>query len=89
MSAGTRRITALTGREGGRARRKDRRRALGEAAKLLGVSPLDVPDGGRPRSMARARELRKQLAGGGGGRRKPQAASQSAVERGEAERTSR
>ena len=42
VSAGTRRITGADGQESGRAREANRSGA-GEAAKLLGVSPLEVP----------------------------------------------
>jgi alanyl-tRNA synthetase len=73
VSAGTRRITALTGSRAAEHIGKTKT-ALGEAAKLLGVAPAMVAEAAAELAM-RARELRKQLTGGGGGgAAKPQAA---------------
>ncbi len=72
VSAGTRRIMALTGRKAAE-HVKQIEAAVVEAAKLLGVGPLDVADASAA-VMNHARELRKQLSGGGGGATaKPQA----------------
>jgi alanyl-tRNA synthetase len=71
ISAGTRRIMALTGRKAAE-RVKQTESALTEAAKNLGVSPLDVADAAAA-LFAKARDLRKQLSGGGPAA-KPQAA---------------
>ncbi len=80
VSAGTRRITALTGAKA--AEHVSRTTgALGEAAKLLGVSAHDVA-AAAGELAARARELRKSLTGGGGVTAKPQAAVRKAVDAG-------
>ncbi len=74
VSAGTRRITALTGIKAA-THMNEATAALAEAATALGVQPLEVP-AVVAALVARGRELRKQLSGGGkaeiGG--KPQAA---------------
>jgi alanyl-tRNA synthetase len=76
VSAGTRRITALTGAKAAE-RVKQTETALAEAAKLLGVQPLEVAQAAAGLA-ARARDLRKQLTGGGGASgAKPQAAAQT------------
>lgn len=81
VSAGTRRITALTGARAAEHVEKTTG-ALGEAAKLLGVSAHDVAVAANELA-ARARELRKQLTGGGGSvAAKPQAAMKKAVDAG-------
>jgi alanyl-tRNA synthetase len=63
VSAGTRRITALTG-----ARAEEHiaqtRAALNEAAQKLGVAALDAPEAVKALSQ-QVRDLKKQLAGGG------------------------
>ncbi|HEY2841799.1 MAG TPA: DHHA1 domain-containing protein, partial [Pirellulales bacterium] len=64
VSAGTRRITALTGAKAAE-HSQQTTTALNESAKLLGVSPLAVPEGVHA-LQAHARELKKQLAGAGG-----------------------
>ncbi|HVT29550.1 MAG TPA: DHHA1 domain-containing protein, partial [Lacipirellulaceae bacterium] len=64
VSAGTRRITALTGHKAGE-HVKQIEAAADKAAKLLGVSPLEVTEGAAA-LMYYARELRKQLSSGGG-----------------------
>jgi alanyl-tRNA synthetase len=62
VSAGTRRITALTGREALKRVRQDES-ALAEAASAIRVAPADVP--ARVAAMAKdIRELKKQLAQG-------------------------
>jgi alanyl-tRNA synthetase len=70
VSAGTRRITALTGHKAAEHARYTET-AIAEAAKLLGVSPCEVAQAA-VNLTNHARELRKQLSGGGGGA-KPQA----------------
>ncbi len=70
VSAGTRRITALTGHKAAE-HVKQIEAAAGAAAKLLGVSPLQVAEGAVA-LMHHARELRKQLSGGGGAAAKPE-----------------
>jgi alanyl-tRNA synthetase len=65
VSAGTRRIVALTGTKAAE-RVKLTEAALVGAAAVLGVSPMEVPEAAGALS-ARARELRKQVMGGGGG----------------------
>ncbi len=69
VSAGTRRIIALTGAKAARHRR-DIEAAIEKAAKVLGVAVLEVTDSAGALA-GRVRELRKQL--GGGGEAKPQA----------------
>ncbi|MCO6455902.1 MAG: alanine--tRNA ligase [Pirellulaceae bacterium] len=62
VSAGTRRITAVTG---GRARQHEQqtRAALRQAAELMGVAPLDLP--GAVRELAQhVRGMKKELSGG-------------------------
>jgi alanyl-tRNA synthetase len=76
VSAGTRRIVALTGAKAAE-RVKLTEAALVSAAAVLGVSPLEVPDAAE-QLAARARELRKQLTGSGAGGAKPQAARKRA-----------
>jgi alanyl-tRNA synthetase len=71
VSAGTRRITALTGKKAAEHVRQIET-AIGEAAKLLGVSALEVAEAATALT-AHARELRKQLSGGGAGGAKSQA----------------
>jgi alanyl-tRNA synthetase len=61
VSAGTRRITALTGAKAAE-HAQQTTAALNEAAKLLGVSPQGMPDA-VVALQARARDLKKQLAG--------------------------
>jgi alanyl-tRNA synthetase len=78
ISAGTRRITALTGRKAADHVRQIEA-AAGEAAELLGVSPREVA-GATGALAARVRELRKQLAGGGVA--KPTAAREAAAAHG-------
>jgi alanyl-tRNA synthetase len=63
VSAGTRRITALTGARAAEHIQKTST-ALEQAAKQLGVSLVEVPQAVAA-LQARARELKKQLAGGG------------------------
>jgi alanyl-tRNA synthetase len=63
ISAGTRRITALTGAKASQ-RVKQTETALAEAAKLLGVAPREVAAAAASLA-AQARDLRKQLTGGG------------------------
>jgi alanyl-tRNA synthetase len=77
VSAGTRRITALTGAKATEHIEKTKA-ALAQAAKLLDVAAADVAEA-TAALVAHARELRKQLTGGGGGAgpsAKPQAAPQ-------------
>jgi alanyl-tRNA synthetase len=69
VSAGTRRIIALTGKKAAE-HVEQIEAAAGEAAKLLGVSVLEVAEGALALA-AHARELRKQLSSGG--EAKPQA----------------
>jgi alanyl-tRNA synthetase len=77
VSAGTRRITALTGKKAAEHVRQIEA-VVGEVAKLLGVSAMEVAEGAAALT-SHARELRKQLGGGGGGA-KPQAAKSAAKE---------
>jgi alanyl-tRNA synthetase len=63
VSAGTRRITALTGAKAAQHRR-DIEKALAKAATSLGVAAHAVHDAAAELA-GRARELRKQIAGGG------------------------
>jgi alanyl-tRNA synthetase len=63
VSAGTRRITALTGRKAAE-HVKQIEAAVDEAAKLMGVGPLEVIDAAGA-LVNHAREVRKQLSGGG------------------------
>src|SRR6185369_13733268 len=80
VSAGTRRITALTGKKAAEHVRQIEA-AVGEAAKLLGVSTMEV--GSAVSALTNhARELRKQLSGGGGPSAKPQAKGGGAGEKG-------
>jgi alanyl-tRNA synthetase len=79
VSAGTRRITALTGRKAAEYRQRTEN-ALLEASRLLGLAPLEVVEAAAALA-ARVRELRKQLAGGGAVGAKPQAAEQRAKQR--------
>jgi alanyl-tRNA synthetase len=75
VSAGTRRITALTGAKAAQHRR-DIEAALEKSAKLLGVATHAVHDAAAELA-GRVRELRKQIASGGAGSGKnvkPQAA---------------
>ena len=74
VSAGTRRIIALTGAKAAE-HVKQMETALDEAAKVLGVTAIGSCRGGGGAGGS-ARELRKQLTGGGGGGAKPQAAAQ-------------
>jgi alanyl-tRNA synthetase len=69
VSAGTRRITALTGAKATE-HSQQTTAALNESAKLLGTSPLAVPEGVHA-LQSHARELKKQLAGGGGAPTEP------------------
>jgi alanyl-tRNA synthetase len=71
VSAGTRRITALTGKKAAEHVRQIEAE-VGEAAKLLGVSALEVAEAAAALT-GHARELRKQLSGGAGSSAKPQA----------------
>jgi alanyl-tRNA synthetase len=72
VSAGTRRIVALTGAKA-LERVKLTEAALVGAAAVLRVSPLEVPAAAEA-LVGKARELRKQVTGGGGTVAKPQAA---------------
>jgi alanyl-tRNA synthetase len=63
VSAGVRRITALTGRRAEEHSHKAQS-ALAEMARVLGVSPLDVPAATAALAQT-VRDLKKQLAGGG------------------------
>jgi alanyl-tRNA synthetase len=63
VSAGTRRITALTGKKAAEHVRQIES-AVREAAKLLGVSAMEVAEAAATLTN-HARELRKQLSGGG------------------------
>jgi alanyl-tRNA synthetase len=72
VSAGTRRITALTGAKAAE-HVKRIEVAASETAKLLGVAAHEIADAAIALAN-RARELRKQLSSGGGGA-KPQAAA--------------
>jgi alanyl-tRNA synthetase len=63
VSAGTRRVTALTGTRA-KQHRREVEAAAQESARLLDVSPADVAAVAGALA-ARVRELRKQLAGGG------------------------
>jgi alanyl-tRNA synthetase len=74
VSAGTRRITALTGAKAAQHRR-DIEGAMEKAAKLLGVAAQEVADAAGALA-GKVRELRKQIAGGGAAGAKPQAAVQ-------------
>ncbi len=73
VSAGTRRITALTGRKAAEHARQIEA-AAGEAARLVGASAVELPVAAGALA-ARVRELRKQLAAGGAAGAKPQAAT--------------
>src|SRR3954465_1144172 len=64
VSAGTRRITALTGKKAAEHVRQIEA-AVAEAAKLLGISALEVAEAAAALT-AHVRDLRKQLSGGGG-----------------------
>src|SRR5262249_39702544 len=63
VSAGTRRITALTGKKAAE-HAQQIEAAVGEAAKLLDVSALEVADAAMGLA-AHVREVRKQLSSGG------------------------
>ena len=65
ISAGTRRITALTGCKAAEHIRKTAM-AVCEAASLLAVSPLDIPEAAR-QLAAHSRDLKKRLSAGGTG----------------------
>src|SRR3954463_16454103 len=81
VSAGTRRITALTGKKAGEHVRQIEA-AVAEAAKLLGVSAMEVAEAAAGLT-AHVRELRKQLSGGGGASSaKPQMKGGSSREKG-------
>src|SRR5262245_34372001 len=69
VSAGTRRITALTGKKAAE-HVQQIESAVGEAAKLLGVSALDVADAAVALTN-HAREVRKQLSSGGAAAKPP------------------
>jgi alanyl-tRNA synthetase len=69
VSAGTRRITALTGTKA-KQHRQDIESAVKTAAEMLGVAAHEIADAAAALA-GRARELRKQIAGGG--EAKPQA----------------
>jgi alanyl-tRNA synthetase len=69
VSAGTRRITALTGKKAAEHVREIES-AANEAARLLDVSALEVSEAAIALAN-RARELRKQLSGGGAAPAKP------------------
>ena len=69
VSAGTRRITALTGKKAAEHVRQIGA-AVREAAQLLGVSAQEVAEAAAALA-GHARELRKQLSGGGGGGKPP------------------
>jgi alanyl-tRNA synthetase len=71
VSAGTRRITALTGAKA-KQHQQDIEAATQQAAKLLSVPPTEIAESASALA-SRVRELRKQLAGGGASA-KPQAA---------------
>jgi alanyl-tRNA synthetase len=78
VSAGTRRISALTGAKATQHKR-DIESALKEAGSLLGVSPLKVADAAAALAVT-ARDLRKQMGGGGAVVAKPQAAARYATD---------
>lgn len=65
VSAGTRRIVALTG-DKARTHIEQTREAINAAAQLLGVGPLEVATAVKQLSQ-QVRDLKKQLAGGGKG----------------------
>jgi alanyl-tRNA synthetase len=73
VSAGTRRITALTGTKAAE-RVRQTEQALTEAAEILGVSPLEIPHAASTLA-AKARELRKAVTAGGGAAATSQAAA--------------
>jgi alanyl-tRNA synthetase len=77
VSAGTRRITALTGAKAAQ-HRHDVEAALETAAQLLGVATHAVHDAAAE-VAGRVRELRKQIAGGGAVTAKPQAAEKKSA----------
>ena len=79
VSAGTRRITALTGARAAE-HVKQIESAASTSAKLLDVLPHEVAEAVTG-LVAQARELRKQLSSGGGGSAKPQAAIVKAKEK--------
>ncbi|MCI0334247.1 MAG: alanine--tRNA ligase [Planctomycetes bacterium] len=74
VSAGTRRIIALTGAKAAQHRR-DIEAAIEKVAKLLGVAASEVTDAAGVLA-GKVRELRKQIAGGGAALAKPQAVGQ-------------
>src|SRR6185369_8926925 len=76
VSAGTRRITALTGKKAAEHVRQIEA-AIGEAASLLKVSTMEVAEAAAE-VTSHARELRKQLGGGDAGGAKPQAKKSTA-----------
>jgi alanyl-tRNA synthetase len=76
VSAGTRRITALTGARAAEHIQKTGD-ALQQAAKQLGAAPVDVPKAVAA-LQARARDLKKQVAGGGATAPAPKVSKQSA-----------
>ncbi len=77
ISAGTRRITALTGAKAAE-HVNQIQSAVQEAAKLLGSLPHEIVEAATG-LMNRAKELRKQLSGGGAGGAKPPAAKKVAT----------
>jgi alanyl-tRNA synthetase len=77
VSAGTRRITALTGPKASEHMAKTVA-ALDEVAKMLGVLPLAVPSAAAA-LVAHGKDLKKQLAGGGAAAKAANPASDGAV----------
>jgi alanyl-tRNA synthetase len=77
VSAGVRRITALTGTRAEEHSQKARA-ALWQMAETLGVSPLEAPAAAAALAQT-VRELKKQLAGGGKAAAKPAAARKAAA----------
>jgi len=77
VSAGTRRITALTGARAAEHVKKTTG-ALEQAAKQLGTSLLEVPKA-LAALLTRARDLKKQLAGGGAAAEVAKAATKAAA----------
>jgi alanyl-tRNA synthetase len=73
VSAGTRRITALTGTKATQ-HRHDIESAINESAKLLKVAATEVAEAASALAT-RVRDLRKQLSGGGAPTAKPQTAA--------------
>ena len=77
VSAGTRRVVALTGARAAE-HRKQVEQILVDAAKVLATTPAQLPDQTRG-LVKRVRDLKKQLVGGGGGASEGAVAVTSAV----------